>query len=78
MTDGYYDSKMDLWGYGCILYEMITKQALFPGKNETDQISKIHDVLGTPKQYIIDKFKSRASHMSNTDFNFPPKRGVGL
>ena len=20
MTDGYYDSKMDVWGYGCVLF----------------------------------------------------------
>jgi renal tumor antigen len=49
MTDGYYDYKMDLWGYGCILFEMITKYPLFPGKNELDQVHKIHDVLGTPR-----------------------------
>jgi renal tumor antigen len=33
MTDGYYDYKMDIWGYGCILFEIITKDPLFPGKN---------------------------------------------
>lgn len=53
MTDGYYDFKMDLWGYGCILFEMITKCALFPGKNELDQVHKIHSVLGTPPTYVL-------------------------
>lgn len=27
MTDGYYDYKMDIWGVGCVLFEII---ALFP------------------------------------------------
>lgn len=48
MTDGYYDYKMDIWGYGCILYEIITKDPLFPGKNELNQVHKIHNILGTP------------------------------
>lgn len=28
---------------------------LFPGSNEVDQIAKIHDVLGTPPQSILQK-----------------------
>jgi renal tumor antigen len=75
MTDGYYDFKMDLWGYGCILFEMIMKCPLFGGKNELDQVNRIHNVLGTPPAYILEKFKSKASHM---EFDFPPKRGSGL
>lgn len=30
---------------------------LFPGANEVDQASKIHDVLGTPDQSVLQKFK---------------------
>jgi hypothetical protein len=32
-------------------------QPLFPGANELDQISKIHDVIGTPAQKTLTKFK---------------------
>ena len=28
---------------------------LFPGSNEVDQIAKIHDILGTPPQSILQK-----------------------
>lgn len=28
---------------------------LFPGSNEVDQIAKIHDVLGTPPQSVLQK-----------------------
>lgn len=49
MSDGYYDFKMDIWGYGCVLFEMIAKMPLFNGVDEMDQINKINKVLGTPK-----------------------------
>lgn len=78
MTDGYYDSKMDIWGYGCVLFEMIAKYPLFNGKGELDQIHKINKVLGTPKQSLIELFKSRATHMSANDFNFPQRKGIGF
>ena len=50
MTDGYYNEKMDIWGFGCVLFELIAKCPLFPGKDELDQVHKIHNILGTPKQ----------------------------
>lgn len=30
---------------------------LFPGTNELDQVTKIHDVLGTPDLSLLQKFK---------------------
>lgn len=63
MTSGYYDSKMDIWGYGCVIFEMVAKFALFPGEGELDQIHKIIKVLGTPRPSLIDHFKRKASHM---------------
>ncbi|XP_018619736.1 MAPK/MAK/MRK overlapping kinase isoform X3 [Scleropages formosus] len=74
LTDGYYSHKMDVWSAGCVFFEIISLNPLFPGTNELDQVSKIHDVLGTPDSSILHKFKqSRAMH-----FNFPPQKGCGL
>ncbi|KAL4670374.1 hypothetical protein H8957_017281, partial [Semnopithecus entellus] len=74
LTDGFYTYKMDLWSAGCVFYEIASLQPLFPGVNELDQISKIHDVIGTPAQKTLTKFKqSRAMH-----FDFPFKRGSGI
>jgi renal tumor antigen len=75
MTDGYYDHKMDVWGVGCVFFEILSLFPLFPGNNELDQIHKIHNILGTPSQRILDRFKSHASHM---EFNFPTKQGTGI
>mmetsp|Transcript_3771 Transcript_3771/g.3212 ORF Transcript_3771/g.3212 Transcript_3771/m.3212 type:complete len:158 (-) Transcript_3771:909-1382(-) len=68
LTDGYYGYKMDVWGYGCVFFEILSLFPLFPGNNELDQIHKIHNILGTPSKDILEKFKKQSSHM---DFNFP-------
>ena len=66
---------MDIWGFGCVLFELITKKPLFPGKDELDQVNRINNVLGTPKSEVLDRFRSQASHM---EINFPPKKGIGI
>ncbi|XP_019317846.2 MAPK/MAK/MRK overlapping kinase isoform X2 [Panthera pardus] len=74
LTDGFYTYKMDLWSAGCVFYEITSLQPLFPGANELDQISKIHDVIGTPAEKTLTKFKqSRAM-----SFDFPFKKGSGI
>ncbi|KAM6068870.1 MAPK/MAK/MRK overlapping kinase isoform 2-T2 [Theristicus caerulescens] len=49
-------------------------QPLFPGSNELDQISKIHDVIGTPANKTLHKFKQ--SRIAS--FDFPFKKGKGI
>jgi renal tumor antigen len=76
LTDGYYGPEMDLWGAGCVMFEISSLYPLFPGSNEVDQITRIHKVLGTPSQDILSKFKSKgASHIS---FDFPSQKGIGI
>ncbi|XP_059953861.1 MAPK/MAK/MRK overlapping kinase isoform X2 [Mesoplodon densirostris] len=74
LTDGFYTYKMDLWSAGCVLYEMASLQPLFPGANELDQISRIHDVIGTPAGKTLTKFKG--SRAMSFDFTF--KKGSGI
>lgn len=31
LTDGYYNYKMDMWGVGCVFFEIISLFPLFPG-----------------------------------------------
>jgi renal tumor antigen len=44
LTDGYYGPEMDLWGAGCVFFEITSLYPLFPGTNELDQINRIHKV----------------------------------
>lgn len=76
LTDGYYGPEMDLWGAGCVMFEITCLFPLFPGANEVDQIHRIHKILGTPGENILQKLRMHgASHIS---FDFPPQRGSGL
>lgn len=31
LTDGYYNYKMDMWGVGCVMFEIVALYPLFPG-----------------------------------------------
>jgi|Transcript_3348 renal tumor antigen len=75
LTDGYYNYKMDMWGVGCVFFEIVSLYPLFPGTNELDQIHKIHNILGTPSPDLLNKMKKHSSHI---EFEFPQKTGTGL
>lgn len=76
LTCGRYGPEMDVWGVGCILFELTTLYPLFPGTDEADQIKRIHRVLGTPDPSVLVKLKKHASTQAN--FAFPSQRGIGL
>lgn len=75
LTDGYYNYKMDMWGVGCVFFEIVSLFPLFPGNNELDQIQKIHNIMGTPPPEMMAKLKKRSQHMN---FDFPTKEGTGI
>lgn len=45
-----YSTAVDMWSVGCIMAELLTKEPLFKGKNEIDQLSQIFKTLGTPNE----------------------------
>lgn len=48
----YYTTSVDIWSLGCIVAEMFTKTALFPGDSEIDQLFKIFRIMGTPDESV--------------------------
>ena len=48
LTDGRYGTAMDVWAIGCVGFEMLAAEPLFPGTDELSQVSIIHDLLGAP------------------------------
>lgn len=52
LTDGYYGPEMDIWGAGCVMFEISCLFPLAPGENEVDQIKRIHNVFGTPPAQV--------------------------
>ena len=67
---------MDMWGAGCVLFEITALFPLFPGADEVDQINRIHKVVGTPSKEMLAKFKKNKS--SKIDFKFRSQNGVGI
>jgi len=47
-----YAPPIDIWSLGCIIAEMATASALFPGDSEIDTIFKIFHCLGTPDESV--------------------------
>ena len=47
---------------------------LFPGSNELDQISRIHDIVGTPSSAVLQKLKKQyvyTASVLNPRLSFP-------
>ncbi|XP_031550565.1 cyclin-dependent kinase 18-like [Actinia tenebrosa] len=45
-----YSTQIDMWGVGCIFYEMATGRPLFPGSTVEDELHLIFKLLGTPTE----------------------------
>uniref|UniRef100_A0A8C9TW53 cyclin-dependent kinase n=1 Tax=Scleropages formosus TaxID=113540 RepID=A0A8C9TW53_SCLFO len=45
-----YSTPIDMWGVGCIFYEMITGRPMFPGSTVEDQLHLIFRILGSPTE----------------------------
>lgn len=45
-----YGPAVDMWSIGCILGELITKDAILQGQGELDQIDKIFKLVGAPNE----------------------------
>lgn len=63
-----YNASIDMWGIGCIFFEMAAGRPLFPGSTVSDQLILIFQTLGTPNEntwrgvstlpeYDVKKFK---------------------
>ena len=76
LTDGYYNYKMDIWGLGCVFFEILTLIPLFPGDDEIDEVNKINYILGSPSDDLFEKFVKNSAHRN--EFNFDHQKGIGL
>jgi len=50
-----YSTQIDLWGVGCILYEMAAGKTLFPGVDVMDELMIIFKTLGIPEPNFSPK-----------------------
>uniref|UniRef100_A0A8B9L897 mitogen-activated protein kinase n=1 Tax=Astyanax mexicanus TaxID=7994 RepID=A0A8B9L897_ASTMX len=54
-----YSTPIDMWGVGCIFYEMITGRPLFPGSTVEDELHLIFRILG--ENLYVNEFIRRVS-----------------
>lgn len=69
LLQSFYNSTVDMWAFGCILYEIYTRNPLFAGPNEAKQILEIFKKLGTPVG------KDWPEEAVVTEDSFPPCAG---
>jgi len=48
-----YNTQVDVWSFGCVLFEMYTGRPLFNGKDPEDQLMKIISLLGKPSEAML-------------------------
>jgi len=49
-----YSTSVDVWSLGCILAELVGRQAIFRGRNTLNQLEVIIDVIGNPTDAEVD------------------------
>ena len=76
LTDGYYNYKMDIWGLGCVFFELLTLVPLFPGDDEIDEVNKINYILGSPSEELFQKFIKNSTHGNDVKFEY--QKGIGI
>ncbi|XP_061430434.1 cyclin-dependent kinase 16-like isoform X2 [Lethenteron reissneri] len=63
-----YSTPIDMWGVGCIFFEMAAGRPLFPGSTVEDELLLIFRMLGTPSE---ETWPAILSHEEYKAYKFP-------
>ncbi|XP_012935400.1 cyclin-dependent kinase 18 [Aplysia californica] len=66
-----YSTPIDMWGVGCIFYEMACGRPLFPGSTVEDELHLIFKTLGVPTEDSMPGI-SKNEEFFNYDFHTSP------
>jgi len=50
-----YTSAIDIWSIGCVIVELLSMKALFPGRDVEDMMYRIASCLGAPSESVWDE-----------------------
>jgi len=54
-----YNAAIDMWSFGCILYELYVGYPLFPGEDEKDHMALMMEVKGVPPRSVLARSSRR-------------------
>lgn len=63
-----YTTAIDMWSFGCILYELFNGYPLFAGEDENEQLQCIMELKGTPPWSLL-ALASRRKNFFDADYN---------
>jgi serine/threonine-protein kinase PRP4 len=66
-----YNTSMDLWSIGCVIYELSEGQILFCGKTNNEMIKRIMDVKGSLPKKVLRKGAFSERHFDLSDPSTP-------
>ena len=70
-----YTPAIDMWSFGCILAELSSGQALFPGSNEMEQMDRFSELLGLPPKTLLDQAPRKRKFFDDDHFKGKRKPG---
>lgn len=62
-----YGHGIDLWSFGCVIYEIFTGLPLFPGKSNKEQIMRYTKLLGMPPVAMLENGKNAQLYFYKKD-----------
>ena len=66
-----YTAAIDIWATGCILAELITRDPIFQGKSEGDQLFAIFNMIGSPSEQDYHEYSRRVPFDPKLFNDFP-------
>lgn len=72
-----YDFKIDIWAAGCIFYELLKTKPLFRETTPYEHLDQIHQILGTPKPSVLEKYANQLKTDNEFEFKRYEFKGLG-
>jgi len=66
-----YTESIDIWSFGCVLAEMLTRQPFMRGKTDLEQVGLIADLIGHPPREILTRLNPGLQDFFEEQINMP-------